>query len=90
MTLDDFSKLPKSKVIHLYYNCVNEGDFRWKHSHVDADRVFGQFAYDDDEWSEVGDFLYEFDGLVCRGSGAEPVYRSKQEADDRRGYDADD
>lgn len=88
MTLEDFARLKKGVIIHLYYNCVNEGDFFWKHSHVESDRVYGQFQYveegcvpDNDEWSEIDDYLYEFEGLVCRGSGAEPVFRTKRQAD---------
>ena len=82
MTIEDFQKLKRGTIVHLYYHCYNTGDFEWKHSHVEADRVFGQFKYKGDkQWSEIGGYLYEFGGHVCRGSGAEPVFRRKQEAD---------
>lgn len=87
MTFNDFTNLRNGQTLRLYYNCTNEGDFLWKHAYVEGDRVYGQFYAPDwpfaqpDGWSTIGDYLYEFDGNVCRGSGAEPVFRSKQEAD---------
>lgn len=72
LTLKDFEGLEKGQVIHLYYVDVNRGAFQWKHSHVEGDKVFGAFRYpESEEFSEISDYLYEFDGYVCRGSGAE-------------------
>ena len=41
---------------------------------------FGEFKYkEDEEWQDIGDepndyLMYEFQGYMCRGSGAERVY----------------
>ena len=86
LTVRDFEQLKKGQLVHLGYCHINQGHFYWRHERVEEDRVFGQFAYYDpldtpdmgldaalDE-CEVDDFLYEFQGHVCRGSGAEPVF----------------
>jgi hypothetical protein len=42
---------------------------------------FGEFKYKEDkEWQDIGDepndyLMYEFQGYMCRGSGAERVYK---------------
>ncbi len=84
LTMDYFRSLKKGAVVVLYYNDTNEGSFVWVHDRVATDpdypigsetpRVWGAFAYAEDFMSEVGSFLYEFHGAVCRGSGAEPVH----------------
>lgn len=75
LTLADFANMPKGKQARLYYDSTNRGSFLWRQDRVEDDRVFGQFLYDEDSgWSSVGDYLYEFMGEVCRGSGAEPVW----------------
>ena len=75
LTLADFGAIPQGQIVRLYYWRYNKGDFRWLHDHVADDRVFGQFCYDEDrDWSDLGDYLYEYQGFVARGSGAEPVW----------------
>lgn len=78
LTLEDFEAMPKGAVVRLWYWTCNRGDFYWRHEKVEDDRVHGAFYYDegldDDDWSDVSDYLYEFGGYVCRGSGAEPVH----------------
>ena len=74
LTLADFAAMPKGSQARLYYDSTNRGSFLWRHDRVEGDRVFGQFLYDEDDWSSVDDYLYEFDGEVCRGSGAEPLW----------------
>lgn len=75
LTLSDFEQLPSGTEVTLYYNDTNRGAFAWRHDRVEGDRVWGAFRYDDmNEWTDVEDFLYEFCGEVCRGSGAEPVW----------------
>jgi len=74
LTLDDFRKLKRGTILRLHYDHVNRGEFLWSHDRVEGNRVLGKFAYLGDEWSEVGDYLYEFHGEVCRGSDAEPVW----------------
>ena len=72
-TLEDFRKMKKGTVKWLCYNDYNKGEFVWVHDRVEGDRLFGQFAYEDDQLSEIGSYLYEYEGYVCRGSGAEVV-----------------
>jgi hypothetical protein len=75
LTLADFAAIPQGQIVRLYYWCYNKGDFRWLHDRVEGDRVFGQFCYDEErDWSELDDYLYEYLGVVARGSGAEPVW----------------
>ena len=84
LTMDYFRSLRKGAVVVLHYNDTNEGSFVWVHDRVapdsdrtvtmGLDRVWGSFAYQGDLLSEVGSYLYEFHGAVCRGSGAEPVH----------------
>ena len=74
LSVSDFHRVAPGTEIRLYYNDTNVGDFLWRHEYVDGDRLVGQFKYDDDEWSQTGDYLYDFNGAVCRGSGAEPCW----------------
>lgn len=84
LTLAFFKSLPRGTELTLHYWCFNKGDMKFKYDHVGPNedalnlmRVYGQL-WDDrqepGEWTEVGDFLYEYAGIVCRGSGAEPVH----------------
>ncbi|MCG3207261.1 MAG: hypothetical protein FOGNACKC_00861 [Anaerolineae bacterium] len=78
LTIADFEALERGQVVRLWYSCTNDGDFLWEHDHVDNGRVFGRFIYQEmEQWSTLDDFLYEFAGSVCRGSGAEPVWNHK-------------
>lgn len=74
LTVSDFTQLPKGSVLILHYNCVNKGTFVWQHDRVENNRVFGQWAYPPDSFTEIDDYLYEYQGYVCRGSGAEPIW----------------
>ncbi len=84
LTMDYFRSLKKGAVVTLHYNLYNKGTFTWIHDHVgpdashgnDDDRVWGRFAYEGDTIDdvEIAAYLYEFEGKVCRGSGAEPVH----------------
>ena len=74
-TLDDFRNLRRGVLIPLHYNLYNKGSFMWVHSHVDGDKVWGRYVMSGEPHQDVdiGPYLYEFEGVVCRGSGAEPV-----------------
>lgn len=74
LTLDDFRSLEHGTVVILHYCAFNKGTFVWLHDRVEGDRVVGQFAFQEEKFSLLGDYLYEFHGQVCRGSGAEPVW----------------
>lgn len=75
LTLDDFRAMPKGTVQILHYNDTNKGTFVWIHDRVEGDRVFGQYIYPGDVLDgDIDGYLYECDGVVCRGSGAEPVH----------------
>lgn len=83
LTLQYFQGLNKGQAVILHYNLYNKGSFIWIHDHVgpdaksdsDEDRVWGQFQYiGDAAVVPVGSYLYVHDGLVCRGSGSEPVH----------------
>ena len=38
-------------------------------------RLKGEYAYaTPNNFSDKGDYLYEFEGVMCRGSGAEPCF----------------
>ena len=75
---DEFKK---GEVLRLGYNCVNQGEFLWETIKITncpnfkgQKRIVGKFKYPNENWSEEGDFLYTFNSLVCRGSGAEPLW----------------
>lgn len=80
LTMNDFRSMSKGQVRVLGYNDTNQGTFVWVYDHVGPrdgeteDRVWGQFAYSGEELTNVGAYLYEFNGYVCRGSGAEAVF----------------
>lgn len=74
LILDDFKTLERGTVVILHYCAFNQGTFVWLHDRVEGDCVFGQCAYEGKKFSDLGDYLYEFYGRVCRGSGAEPVW----------------
>ncbi len=82
-TAADFEALDKGTVLILHYNDTNKGTFVWVHDSVvrtdDDFRALGQFAYPDAPLHDVGAYLYEFEGFMCRGSGAEPVCREMPE-----------
>jgi hypothetical protein len=77
---DEFKK---GETLRLAYNCVNQGEFLWEtvdkidciYPHFKGEkRIVGRFQYPNEEWSEIGDYLYTFNYMVCRGSGAEPLW----------------
>ena len=76
---DAEEKLKKDKVVILHYNFYNKGEMIWKHDRVQLDddgdvRAFGSFMNTETgEWFPVDGYLYEHNGLLCCGSGAEPV-----------------
>ncbi|KKM59248.1 hypothetical protein LCGC14_1548410 [marine sediment metagenome] len=86
LTMDYFRNLKKGAIVTLHYNLYNKGTFVWLHDHVGPDGdsshaddsndcVWGKFAYPGDSFTERTDpYLYEHMGVVCRGSGAEPVH----------------
>ncbi len=85
LTMDYFRPLEKGDTVMLHYNLYNKGSFVWIHDHVgpdashsdsDIDRVWGRFLYEGENIDDVqvDSYLYEHDGKVCRGSGAEPVH----------------
>jgi len=83
LTMDYFRGLKLGTVVILHYNLYNKGTFVWIHDHVgpddshghEDDRVWGMFAYSGDTITQdIGSYLYEYNGKVCRGSGAEPVH----------------
>ena len=90
---EDFYALKSGTVLILHYNLHNKGTFVWVHEntirHGKGLRAIGRFAYPGDSLSDVGDYLYEFAGKMCRGSGAEPVCR-EMPADYEGLYDFDD
>ncbi len=72
-TLEYFQAVPKNTLLRLRYDATNSGEFWWLHDRVEGDRVWGGFRYDGEDWVGIDDYLYEFMGEVCRGSGAEPL-----------------
>lgn len=85
LTLNDFRELRQGAVLTLHYHCVNQGTFTWEHDRVEGDRVFGRFVYEGEVLADipVDGYLYECGGVVCRGSGAEPVHRRMPARADR-------
>ena len=75
-------QLSTDSVIRLGYKAYNEGEFNWKHISTNLTpemhtpcRLTGYFQYDDQtNWIGPADYLYEFQGCICRGSGAEPCW----------------
>ena len=86
LTVEYFKNLKRSKIIVLGYNWINQGLFLWEHKKVSSyhyhygieHRVSGCPAQLNDDrkpvWMKEDEYLYEFEGLICRGSGAEPLY----------------
>jgi len=87
LTLDFFRSLKQGDVVVLHYNLYNKGTFTWVHDHTDpkpmngfdthsAGRVWGRFIYEGGNLNDfpVDSYLYECDGVVCRGSAAEPLH----------------
>ena len=71
--------LIRGEIYLLGYNHHNKGMFSWKHQEIslvhDEIRLVGQYRYPEmEEFSKLGDYLYEFMGIICRGSGAEPLF----------------
>ena len=81
--------LTPGEIYLLGYNHYNTGMFAWKHQelslvsqkyHYDEKpeekiRLVGQYRYpEQEEFSKPGDYLYEYMGMICRGSGAEPLF----------------
>ncbi len=87
LTRDVAMQLSPDEIIRLGYKAYNEGEFLWMHistqltpeSHIQC-RLTGYFSYESQKayemvnWSGPQDFLYEFQGCICRGSGAEPCW----------------
>ena len=72
--IEDTNQLKVGEVQRLGYNCVNSDEFLWETTKITSSRVHGKFCYLDmnSEWSEAGDYLYMWNGFLCRGRGAEP------------------
>ena len=69
-------RLPIGSACLLAYDAFNKGEFYWETHGFSGEgedmRIIGRFRYAGDDWSAVGDYLYAFEGDICRGSGAEP------------------
>ena len=95
LTMDYFRNLKKGATVTLHYNLYNKGTFTWIHDHVgpdprdNDDRVWGRFVYEGESIADVAvaSYLYEFEGVVCRGSGAEPVHLEMPEDMDENDWD---
>lgn len=82
LTVSDIeAKLTPGDIIHVFYDDFNEGHFDLRFHRILRDdsyldtRVVAEFQYNDmPDWSEPDDYFYEFEGVVCRGSGAERLY----------------
>ena len=81
--------LTPGEIYLLGYNHYNTGMFAWKHQEIslvsekyhydekpeEKIRLVGQYRYpEQEEFSKPGDYLYEYMGMICRGSGAEPLF----------------
>ena len=85
LTLEYFKNLSKNKIVVLGYNWINQGEFLWRHNRIirnswmdENSRIIGDVGYlnnsKEPAWMGEGEYLYEFVGVICRGSGAEPLY----------------
>mmetsp|Transcript_13830 Transcript_13830/g.35548 ORF Transcript_13830/g.35548 Transcript_13830/m.35548 type:complete len:298 (+) Transcript_13830:132-1025(+) len=77
LSMDDFETVPSGACLELHYNSSNQGSFLWTHRKVVPDemnpsarRLHGSF----DGASADGPYLYDYEGHVSRGSGAEPCW----------------
>ncbi len=84
LTLDYFRGLRRGTTEILHYNAYNQGTFVWIHDRVEGDRVWGRYLYSGENLNdaEIGSYLYESDGYVCRGSGAERLYLEMPQSSD--------
>jgi hypothetical protein len=77
LKIDDFAALEKGAVVALWYNRFNQGMVIWEYSEIKKDElgrrsVWGRFLRA--KPCEVGGYLYEYHGLACIASGAEPLW----------------
>lgn len=80
LTIEDLQSLPPGSLLHVSYDHFNQGEFDLLYHSVTEDeygrRIMASFCYTSDrnpEWVGPGDYFYEYMGVVCRGSGAEPL-----------------
>ena len=90
---------PIGEVIRLGYNCVNVGEFLWETTRHEENNVWGRFLFSQDKgiWSNEFDYLYTYtfthtkenESYVCKGSGAEPLWRLEdyEKAEDIEGHE---
>jgi len=88
ITREYLEALAPGTIIPVFYDHYNVGRFLLRYEGIlPADnisdyRVLAAFQYEGKEWSHVDDFFYEFEGCVCRGSGAEPLYEGWPDLDE--------
>lgn len=90
LTVSDFKDCTPGDIIPVTSTCYNplpgwglkEDRFlvRFEGVEVTPDGKFNILcSFNDtgrlDDWSDVGPYLYEFEGVVCAGSGADSIYR---------------
>ena len=75
--LDDFKNMKSGDIHIMHYNCYNVGSFIWMHDRLDGDRAIGKCINIGENINDALEIeIYEFDGFMCVGSGAEPVCRN--------------
>src|SRR4051794_39590201 len=85
MTLDDFRPFDTGSVLVLHTYRHHRDAFVWLHDRVEGSRVYGTLVNSGEKLSaapEVDGYLYEFEGAVCCGSSAAPVYNDAPDEPD--------
>ena len=59
LTLDDFRTLERGTVVILHYCSFNKGTFVWLHDRVEGYSVVGQLAYEGENFSDLGNYLFD-------------------------------
>lgn len=88
ITLAYLEKLEPGTIIPVFYDHYNVGRFLLKFEGlIPGDnfsdyKVLAAFKYEDSDWVGPDDYFYEFEGQLCRGSGAEPLFEGWPDLDE--------
>jgi hypothetical protein len=81
LTIRDFNKSKPGDILPITRKGLNEDRFLIRFEGVESTPEGTNIlcSFNDtgrvDDWSDVGPYLYEFEGVVCVGSGADSLYR---------------
>ena len=75
---EDFEGITKGALLVLHYHSTNKGEISVLFDRIEDGRLHGRYGYLGEPFDEeMGDYLYEAGGLLCYGSGAEPLWAAE-------------